>query len=147
MNKSRRIWWIVPAWLWFAADLGLTLMGQSTEYWDGNYAQATEANPLAFHILTASPWLFVGLALAWAIFLGLLTIFWRRPLVTWIAIAMAVLHAIAGCSWFVRLGEWGWVLAIVYLVMASEISWWCWRRAEATIDQGWGKTEKRFSAT
>lgn len=128
MNRGRRIWLIVPAWLWFAVDALLTLAGQTDEYWAGHYSAAVEFNPLAFHILLNGPALFAGLAVAWAVFLGLLTVFWPCPLVRALAIAVAVLHALAGCSWLVRLGHWGWMLAIGYLALASEVSWWCWRR-------------------
>jgi len=131
MANRRRIWLIVPFWLWFIADIALTLTGQPHEYWAGDYALAIEFNPLAFLILAHGPRFFAGMAAGWAILLGLLTLCCKHWLVNWLVVAAAVVHAIGGCSWLIRFGELGWVLAAGYVFVASEISWWCWRRTKS----------------
>ena len=103
MRKRRRIWLIVPMWLWFAGDVVLTLSGQSQEYWSGDYSSAIEANPVAYQILVRGPWIFAGLAVAWAILVGAIAIRCTHPLVAWLAVGAAVLHAIGGCSWLARI--------------------------------------------
>jgi hypothetical protein len=51
----KRFWLLAPAWLWLAADVGLTLAGQSDKYWIGDYAAAVEGNPLAYPIVAQGP--------------------------------------------------------------------------------------------
>jgi hypothetical protein len=130
MPNSKRIWFVVPAWLCQAADVSLTLAGQSGEYWSGDYTAATEANPFAHPILVAGPWVFAFTAIAWAILLGVLIAFLSNRFLAWFVIALAVAHAIGASTWLAGLGGWvGWVLAGLFLFVASEASWWCWRRS------------------
>ena len=116
-------------WVCLGVDVALTLAGQSHAYWSGDYHEAVEGNPLAYPILSRGPWLFAGLAAAWAILLGALVVRWSHWLPRWLAVGETVLHAIGGCTWLVGSGGWGWVIGIGYLAVAAEASWWCWRRA------------------
>jgi hypothetical protein len=120
---------MLPMWLWLTGDVALTLAGQPNAYWAGDYGEAIEVNPLMYPIVASGPWVFAGYAAAWAILLGVLVICWPHRLVKVVAIAAAVLNAMGGCSWLARMGGWGWLLAIGYLFVASEVSWWCWRRS------------------
>jgi hypothetical protein len=128
MNIARGAWLMTPMWLCFAVDVALTLAGQPHAYWDGAYSQAIEGNPLAHPILVCGPWVFAGLAAAWAVILGVLVVCWSHALPRWFAVGETVTHAIGGCTWLVGSGGWGWVVGIGYLAVAAEVSWWCWRR-------------------
>jgi hypothetical protein len=129
MRSGSRVWLVVPVWLWLACDVTLTLAGQSDAYWTGDYAAAIEANPFAYPFLAQGPLLFAFSALVWAMFLGLLVACFSHRLVRWLTIVSAASNAIGGCTWLVRHGSWGWALAVPYLVVAAEVSWWCWRRS------------------
>jgi len=129
MGVSRRVWLMVPTWLLMAADVALTLAGQTAAYWAGDHAAAVELNPVALVLLAVSPWLFVGLAVAWAAALGAGVLWWRHPCAEWLAVGVAFGHALGGSSWLIRLGPWGWFPVVGYLVLASQLSRWCWRRS------------------
>jgi hypothetical protein len=126
---SKRFWLLAPAWLLLGADVGLTLAGQPGAYWSGDYAAAVEGNPLAYPIIAQGPWVFASLAAVWAAVLGLLVYRVSHRFVSWFVIVLAFSHAVGGATWFVRFGYGGWILAIVYLFVAAEVSWWCWRRS------------------
>ena len=126
---GRRVWMFAPAGLLLAADIVLTLVGQPREYWAGDYGTAVEANPIAFPFLLRSPWLFVAATVIWGLFVGTLVLAWRHPTSAWVAVLVAVGHAIGGSSWLVRWGPCGWGVAIGYLAVASQVSRSCWRRS------------------
>lgn len=131
MNTLRsRAWLVAPSVVLWAADIALTLAGQSAAYWAGDYGQARESNPLAYPLLAASPWVFVGATALWGAAVSGVVLFWRHWATPWIGVLSALGHAIGGSSWLVRLGAGaGWGLAVAYLLLASQASRWCWRRA------------------
>jgi len=127
-----RFWWILPMGLTFAVDVILTLLGQPDRYWEGHRDDAVEANPLACGLLLVSPWLFLGLATAWVLVLGLIVKTWTPRFAVWLPAAIVVIntlaHAIGGGSWLMRHGTWGWIAMIVYLAPVAEFTKWCFRR-------------------
>jgi hypothetical protein len=129
MVTRDRAWLVMPAWLWLAADVALTLAGQPNDYWKGDYTNAVEANPLAYPILARGPWPFLLLAAVWAMLIGVAVACLSHQLAGWFVFLAAVVHAVGGGTWLARLGSWGWALTLLYLLAASEVSWWCWRRS------------------
>jgi hypothetical protein len=119
----------------FVADVTLTLTGQPSSYWTGNYSTALEANPIAYPLLTLSPWLFATLAVFWMAFLSCVILFWQHPISGWLAVGLTVAHAVGGSSWMMQCGWWGIVAASVYLLVAAQVSGWCWRRYSKLSDR------------
>ena len=134
-TSSKRLWLVVPVWLWLVADVSLTLVGQPDSFWDGDYTTALEANPIVHPILTLGPGPFILLAILWAMFCGLFVVYFPYRLVTWFVLIAALSHAFGGCTWLVRLGTWGWILAAAYLFVAAEVSWWCWGRFDVVANE------------
>lgn len=130
MADARRIWLAVPAIALFATDVALTLRGQSAEYWSGQFDLVVEGNPVAKPILASSPWLFLGLSVAWALLLLSAISLWKHRVANGLARLVAFGHAIGAASWMLN-GPLGWAGVIVFLIIASELSARCWRRAEA----------------
>ena len=126
MAPLRRIWLFFPAGLLFASDVTFTLYGQPTTYWAGDTAAANEANPLAYHLLAASPWLFCGMAALWLAVLGVVIVKWTSRWSNAVAMGIAFAHALGGASWLLRSSDWGLAIAGVYLVFAAQFSFWCW---------------------
>jgi hypothetical protein len=120
---------LVPAVAVLAIDVALTLGGQSSAYWSGNYAEAVEGNPLALPFLACGPQVFIALATAWGLLVVLVLAWWRHWASDCLALFFTFGHAIGGSSWLVRFGPWGWVAATVYLAATAEFTRWSWRRA------------------
>ena len=59
MTLPRRLWLCVPPLIFYLADVSLTLAGQPSAYWRGNYDAVREINPLA-HFLLAQALFAVG---------------------------------------------------------------------------------------
>ena len=105
---------------------GLTLAGQSESYWAGEHSTASELNPLGYPLLAFSPWLFIAVAVSW---LGLFSAFiigLPRRLAGWLAVGIALGHALGGSTWLSR--DFGIVAAVAYLAIGAELSAWCWRQ-------------------
>ena len=116
---------LVPAVLCYAADIGVTLAGQPAEYWAGDYAAVHEINPLARALLKTHPMLFLAAATAWAAVFTILIVYWRYG--AWVAVALTVGHTVGAATWLVRIGPWGWLLAVAYLAAVSQFARRCWR--------------------
>jgi len=130
MNIQNRAWLIAPAWLLIAIDVTLTLAGQSDAYWSGDFGTAMEGNPLAYPILARGPLPFVLMAVAWALLIGISVAMFSTRRAPWFAAVAAVGHAVGASTWLVHLGNWGWLLAVLYLFMAAEFSRWCWQQSK-----------------
>ncbi len=122
-----RLWLLAPAAALYAGDVALTLAGQPADYWAGAYGSALEANPVAHPLLSRGPGLFVAVAAAWLATLSTVVVTWRHSLAGWVAVVVAGAHAVGGACWLTRIGPWGWVVAVAYLVAAAQASAWCWR--------------------
>lgn len=132
---DRRLWLLLPALGLYAADIGLTLSGQSAAYWGGDYSQALEHNPLAYPILVRHPAWFVGAGLAWAVVFSTVILLWRNHISNLLAVFLACGHAFGGSTWLARHGVGGLLLAIVYLVVTSKVTGACWQRAGLGTDE------------
>ncbi len=137
-SRKARLWWLAPAAGLFVADASLTLAGQSEQYWAGEYGAAVEGNPIAHPLLVRSPWLFASLAVVWLAIFSAVIVFWRHPAAKWMAVLIAVAHAIGGASWVTRVGSWGLMAVGVYIALAAQAAGWCWRRA--------GNRSERFAS-
>ena len=80
----------------YAADVGLTLAGQSADYWAGDYSLAEEGNPLARPFLARSPWLFLAGAAVWGLVLAAVVFLWRHRAGEWLAVLNTLGHAFGG---------------------------------------------------
>lgn len=133
MIRTRRIWLAIPSIALFACDVALTLGGQSPEYWSGDYHRVVEGNPIAKPILAHSPWLFLGLSIAWAIFLFVVIVFWNHRFANGVAIVVAIGHSLGVGSWILN-SSLGWIGVVLVLAVASELSSRCWRRADPNAE-------------
>ena len=129
--RTRRFWFALPVATLFALDVAFTLIGQPESYWAGDRTTANEANPVAHPLLVAGPWLFGGLAAAWAAILAAVIVLWAHRMSTALAMVVAFAHALGGSSWLLRSGDWGLAFAGGYLVLASQFCFWCWRKGWA----------------
>ena len=125
---SRRFWLLLPALTLYSADITLTLVGQPSEYWAGDYSGVVEYNPIVYLLLAYHPTAFAGAALVWGAAVGTFVLVARRPLAWWAGAVLALGSAVGGSSWLARQGTVDWALAVAYLVAASWLTGVCWRR-------------------
>ena len=89
----------LPALLAWALDNTLTLIGQSAEYWAGNYAAVNESSPTFNHLLQVHPAAFALGAVAWAgVFTGIILLL-PDALALIIGIAVTLGHTVGAATW------------------------------------------------
>ena len=131
-RPTGRGWLLAPVVVLCAADMGLTLAGQPSDYWAGHFDTAQEGNPLARPLLVAGPAVFMAAGVVWLTVVSAVVLFWRHWAGAWAAVVLAVGHAVAGAGWVALPGGW-WVLAgCGYLVATAAFTRWCWQRAGVT---------------
>ncbi len=104
--RLRSLWIVVPPILLCCLDVGLTLYGQSAEYWSGQYGHVNEMSPSFAKYLAIHPLAFVRMCLVWVgIFSTLIAILPARIGMT-ISIAVVIGHMAGSASWLAyRLGS------------------------------------------
>src|SRR5205823_11479721 len=119
--EGKRAWLCLGPLLLCLLDGVLTLAGQPGEYWQGDFEQAVEWNPVGRWPLQRHPLLFVAVLACWmAGFTGAICLLpgnLTRP----VAFAVQVGHTLGAASWLVRSGVYGW-LACVPLLLASRLT-------------------------
>jgi hypothetical protein len=123
-----RLWLLAPAAVLYLADVTLTITGQPAAWWAGDHAEPLEANPLARAVLRFGPRWFLLAAGLWLAVFAPLILFWRHPASAWLAVLLAVGHAIGGSTWMTRLEPIGLLAALGYLTLAAQASFLCWDR-------------------
>jgi hypothetical protein len=80
-------------------DNTLTLLGQSEEYWAGNYSQAREGSPTFDSLLRISPWADVaGIAVWIGVFVGIILLL-PDTLALIVSIAVTLGHTVGAATW------------------------------------------------
>jgi hypothetical protein len=121
MCLRQRLWLSVPPLTLCVVDGILTLAGQSAAYWAGDRSVVHELNPIARLLLAIDPWAFGLGMLGWALAFTALIAGMPQRWALILAFALTVSHSIGACSWLVRHGPLGWLMAIACLAAASEL--------------------------
>jgi hypothetical protein len=117
-------------------DVALTLHGQPAAYWQGDYSQANEGNPLPRLFLEAHPLAFVAGVVGWVVFCVtfLLVAPRRLAILAWQALLLG--HTVGASSWLLLgwpgSGSW---LALGVVVAVLGLAWLTWRA-------GWAAAER-----
>jgi hypothetical protein len=111
------------------SDAGLTLAGQGSAYWQGDYRTALEMNPIAYPLLAHHPATFAVYVMAWGIALCF-AILWCPPrLAPVISFAACFGHAFAAAAWLWRAGICGALVSLVWLLAASRVLALSWKQS------------------
>jgi hypothetical protein len=132
MRKSGRLWLFTPLALAGLIDIVLTLVGQSPEYWAGDYSMTQEGNPFAEPLLAWNPWLFASAGILWLSALGTMVYLWKHRIAFIIAMIAFAGHTFGGAAWMLYLPPNGWIAATVYLLLMIGLWKWCASRANET---------------
>jgi len=131
--RAARLWFGLPPAMVCLADVVLTLSGQPSAYWGGDYGAAVDVNPLALHALAWHPAAFGVGAAAWLVtvvaVLALVPAPWARAL----GLVVTFFHGVGAATWLVRWGVVGWVAAVALLVLAERLLAFSWARGGTAL--------------
>lgn len=93
------LWLLLPPIALCALDFGLTLYGQSEEYWGGNYSSVNEGSPSFAHYLSIHPVAFVAAGLLWIATFSAIILLLPERLALVVAIAIVIGHMWGSTTW------------------------------------------------
>ncbi len=89
----------LPALLAWALDDCFTLLGQSPDYWDGDFAAVNEGSPTFNHLLQVHPLAFALGSVAWAgVFVAIILLL-PDALALAVSIAVTLGHSAGAATW------------------------------------------------
>ncbi|MCH8969161.1 MAG: hypothetical protein IIA66_08595, partial [Planctomycetes bacterium] len=120
--RKKTVWLCVAPFALCMLDQGITLVGQSSAYWAGDYSVAIEGNPWFQWLLQQHPLAFEAGIFAWvAVFCGLILVLPRRVAMT-ISVAIVLGHAWGASTWiFWKIPHGYWLVLALYLLSAIAI--------------------------
>jgi hypothetical protein len=122
-----RFWTLLPAIAMILFDLGLTIIFQPREYWQGSYGLTTEKSPIGVFLLSIHPAVFLIVML---IYIGIVTLLIFQLPIPWnriIALALVVGHTAGVYSW-IRSRNY-WAVIVIFLAIAA-VTVFAWQRAD-----------------
>jgi hypothetical protein len=130
-RRGARLWLCVPPTLACAADVAMTLAGQSRGYWSGNYREVAEFNPLARLLLERHPIAFVIAGCASCVLVGAAMFWLNLRLAMALGFIVTFGHLVAAAAWMARSGPVGIVAAIAALIAGERLITLSWRQTGA----------------
>lgn len=118
--RNRLLGLCLPPVLLCAFDNTVTLLGQSAEYWAGDYLRVNEASPTFHHLLQIHPLAFAVGIMAWmAVFVGIILL---SPDILALIVSIAVTfgHAAGAATWLLWRFHYGYQ-AVNGLLLASAV--------------------------
>jgi hypothetical protein len=121
--------------LWLL-DVILTLVGQSSEYWAGNFSDARELNPLFYWFLSNGPDVFLVAAIAYILLLVVILLLVPLKIAIITAYIVSIAHLIGAAGWMLQMNlrMAGIVLTILLFIFAKIV-----------LDKEWQKFKKACS--
>jgi hypothetical protein len=129
MDRKARFWLGGPPLFALACDAAMTLAGQSSAYWRGDYRTALELNPIAYPLLAHHPATFAAYIFAWGVVLFLGILWLPTRLAPVLSFAACFGHALAAAAWLWRAGPFGALAGVCVLVVASRWFAIAWERS------------------
>src|ERR1700730_9226914 len=120
VRMKPRAWLILGPLLFCLLDGGLTLHGQSGAYWEGQYDQAEEMNPIGLWPLQQGPGVFILALCCWIVVFCTAIVAIAENLARPLAFAVQLGHSLGAASWLIRHGPAGW-LGVALLLVSSRI--------------------------
>lgn len=122
MSFGPRLWLCVAPIAACWADVAATFLGQGRAYWRGDYAAATEFNPLARLLLQLHPLAFAAAAAGSCALVAGGVVLLNRQFALVLAFVVTFCHTVAAAAWAARAGPAGLAGAVVLLVAAERCS-------------------------
>ena len=127
---------IIPCLFLWLFDLIATLLGQSSEYWAGNFSEATELNPLFLYFISKGPAIFLVASFAYILFLVIILFLIPLRIAILTAFIASIVHLIGATSWMLQINckMIGIILSILLFIFAKTV-----------LDKEWQKFKKAYS--
>jgi hypothetical protein len=97
--RGRLLGLCLPPVLLALLDGGLTLVGQSSDYWAGDYGDVNELSPTFHQLLAYHPLAYAGGFIAWVVMFVVLILLLPRTLALTASIAIAMSHTGGASTW------------------------------------------------
>lgn len=97
--SARSLWLIVPPALMALLDAGITLYGQSSAYWSGNYAAVSEASPSFAGYLAIHPLCFLTVIFVWIVIFSLIVLLLPETPGLCVSVAVLLGHMFGTSTW------------------------------------------------
>ena len=118
---TRRGRLLVAPYAALAADAGVTLLLQSSDYWSGRYEAASEAEVIGAMTLRLHPLAFVAWIAVWATALAIVIALVPRIMARIICVAAALLHTFGLLNWLLGWSANPYLTYLCGLVIAALI--------------------------
>ncbi len=129
--KRRLLGLCLPPLIFCVLDAGLTLYGQSAEYWSGNYAAVNEGAPTFHDLLQIHPAAFAAGILAWIVVFAVVIVLLPAALALIVSIAVTFAHVAGAGTWIWHVFHFGYQACLgLFLVAAIMLGIgirWGWR--------------------
>lgn len=109
-------------------DAALTLLGQSPEYWAGDYSRVNEGSPTFNQLLSHHPLSFIaGIAVWMIVYIGLILLS-PQTLALAMSIVVTLGHTLGSCTWLLYRFHFGYqaclgLCALAAMALATGIRW------------------------
>lgn len=117
--RSRLVGLCLVPMLFALLDGGLTLAGQSSAYWSGEYHQVNEASPTFRQLLIVHPLAFAGGILTWiGIFVAIILLL-PDTLALTVSITVTFGHSVGALTWMIWRFQYGYQMANLLFLVAG----------------------------
>ena len=128
-SKSNRIWIMIPAMALALADAGITLVFQSSDYWNQGFHLAVENNPLGRALMVLHPAVFLVGIVVWILIVTGLVLWLPHPWEHIVALTVILGHTWGVSIWLYQNASSAyWFRMSLFLVIAL-VTTACWRTA------------------
>jgi hypothetical protein len=118
---------VLPALVPFSIDIAATLIGQSKEYWQGDYSQVLEQTPIGLRLLQLHPLAFLAAAVVYAVTIATAIRWLPVTIAVWISLGYLIAHTSGVNSWIAWHPHHA-ILEPLHNMGASGFAAWCYLR-------------------
>jgi hypothetical protein len=102
-------------------DGTLTLLGQSAQYWAGDFAQVSESSPSFHHLLEIHPAAFAAGFLLWAVVFIAIILLLPDTLALILSIAVTFSHTVGAATWLLWRFQYGYQLCNGLFLLSAAL--------------------------
>jgi hypothetical protein len=127
---------LIPCLFLWLLDLIATLLGQSSDYWVGNFSAAKELNPLFLYFISKGPAIFLVASVTYILLLVIILFLIPLRIAILTAFIASIVHLIGATSWMLQINcrMIGIILSIFIFISVKIV-----------LDKEWHKFKKAYS--